>query len=139
MKILNEVEEIFAKYDLKPIQLPDGYKNLYDYLYHNKEEKDNSIDYVSLTNDTYLNEKYADYIPHGWYGFDIGTPIIPAWMEILDEIVELCTENDQDFEIHQIKLKYGGMRFYVHSDIIEDIHEVEMRIEDKLFDVALIY
>ena len=60
-------------------------------------------------------------------------------MDILDEILELCTENDTDFEIHQIKLKFGGIRFYVHSDIIEDINDVEMCIEDNLYDPALIY
>jgi hypothetical protein len=139
MKLLNEIEEIIAKYDLKPIQIPDGYKNLYDYLYKNEKGEDKTGDYCTATSDTYLNEKYADYIPHGWYGFDVGTPIISIWMDILDEIVELCTEADPDFEIHQIKLKFGGIRFYVYSEIIEDIHNVEMHIEDKLFDTALIY
>lgn len=137
MKLLNNIEKIVAKYDLKPIKLPDGYKNLYDYL--NKCPEDKTADYLSLTNDRYLNEKYADYIPHGWYGFDVGTPIIPIWMNIIDEIVELCIENDPDFEIHQIKLKYGGIRFYVYSEIIEDIYDIEMYIEDKLFDATLIY
>jgi hypothetical protein len=136
MKILNEVEEIFGKYDLKLIKLPDGFKNIYQYLDNNPIE---SMRYMSVTTDRILNQKYADYIPHGWYGFDIGTPIVPEWMEIIDKIVELCIENDPDFEIHQIKLKFGGIRFYVYSQIIEDIHEVEMRIEDKLFDAALIY
>jgi hypothetical protein len=139
MKILNEVRQIFANYDLKPIELPKGYKNLYDYLYHNNEGEDKTLDYVSLANDAYFCEKYADYIPHGWYGFAIGTPIVPIWMDILDEILELCTENDPDFEIHQIKMKFGGIRFYVHSEIIEDINDVAMCIEDNLYDPALIY
>ena len=137
MKILNEVEEIFGKYDLKPIILPNGFKNIY--IYHDKNPEDCTFIYNPETTDRILNEKYADYIPHGWYGFDVGTPIVPEWMEILDEIVELCTEVDPNFEIHQIKLKFGGIRFYVYSEIIEDIHNVEMHIEDKLFDTALIY
>jgi len=137
MKILNEVEEIFAQYELKPIKLPDGFKNIY--LYHDKYPEDCTILYNPDITDRFLNEKYADYIPHGWYGFDVGTPIIPEWMEILDKIVELCTELDPDFEIHQIKLKFGGICFYVHSNVIEDIHKVEMRIGDTLFDAALIY
>ena len=137
MKILNEIEEIFAKYDLKSIKLPDGFKNIYQY--HDKNQEDCKFIYNPQVTDKILNKKYADYIPHGWYGFDVGTPIIPEWMEILDKIVELCTEIDPDFEIHQIKLKFGGIRFYVYSEIIDDIHDIEMLIEDKLFDTALIY
>ena len=137
MKILNEIEEIIAKYDLKPIKLPDDYKNLYSYKKSNPQ--DVTYYYNIEKSDSYLCEKYADNIPHGWYGFDVGTPIIPEWMDILDKIVELCIENDPDFEIHQIKLKFGGIRFYVYSEIIEDTHEIEMYIEDKLFDAALIY
>jgi hypothetical protein len=136
MKILNDVEEIFAKYDLKPIKLPDGFKNIYEYL---KANPDKSNDYVPSIDDSYLLHKYADYIPHGWYGFDIGVPIIPKWMDIIDEIVELCTENDQDFEIHQIKLKFGAICFYVYSGIIEDTNDVEILMLNKLYDEALIY
>jgi len=136
MKILNEVEEIFTGYELKPIQLPDGFKNVYEYLRANPLETEK---YESKKNDGYLLKKYREYIPKGWYGFDIGTPIIPEWMEIIDKIVELCVENDPDFEIHQIKLKFGGICFYVYSAVIEDTHEVERLILDNLFDPALIY
>ena len=97
---------------------------------------------VILTNDfemRKLNKKYREYIPQGWYGFDIGTPIIPAWMEIIDNIVELCVENDPDFEIHQIKLKFGGICFYVYSNVIDDIHDIEYLILNTLNDRALIY
>jgi hypothetical protein len=137
MKILNNVEEIFAKYDLKPIKLPNGFKNIYEY--HDKNPEDCTFIYNPEITDRYLNEKYADYIPHGWYGFDISVPIIPEWMNIIDEIVELCTEIDQDFEIHQIKLKFGAICFYVYSGIIEDTNDVEVLILNKLYDKALIY
>jgi hypothetical protein len=136
MIILNEVGEIFAQYELKPIELPDGFKNVYDYLRANPLETEK---FESKINDGFLLKKYREYVPKGWHGFDIGTPIIPEWMEIIDKIVELCIENDPDFEIHQIKLKFGGIRFYVESELIEDIHDVELLIEDKLFDPALIY
>ena len=136
MKILNEVEQIFEEYDLKPIKLPDGFKNIYDYLRAHPEEKEK---YVPQINDGYLLKKYAEYIPRGWYGFDVGAPIVPEWMEIIDKVVELCTELDQDFEIHQIKLKFGGIRFYVESGLIEDIFDVELYIENKLYDRTLVY
>ena len=136
MKILEDVKSIFDKYDLKPIELPDGVVKFYQHIRENPE-----IDklYTTPKTDPYLCKKYADHIPQGWYGFDIGTPIIPEWIDILDEIVELCIKSDTEFQIHQIKLKYGGIRFYVQSSVIEDIFDVEDLIGDKLFDELLIY
>jgi len=136
MKILNKIKEIFDQHELKPIELPDGYKNIYDFLRANPVESEN---YESEINDIYLLKKYREYIPKGWYGFDIGTPIIPEWMKIIDEIVETCIEIDPIFEIHQIEIKFGGIRFYCGSEVIEDLHEIESLIEDSLWDVALIY
>jgi hypothetical protein len=137
MKLLTDVEKIFADYDLKPIILPKGVKNIYHY--NDSNPADCTLLYNPIVTDGYLNKKYREYIPHGWYGFDIGTPIIPAWMEIIDKIVELCVENDPDLEIHQIKLKFGEICFYVYSNVIEDILDVEILILHKLFDRALIY
>lgn len=137
MKILDDIEQIFINHDLKSIKLPDGFKNIYQY--NDAYPQDTTYFYNVDKNDGYFLKKYCEYIPRGWYGFSIGTPIIPEWLDILDEILELCTQLDEDFEIHQIKLKFGGIRFYVHSEIIEDIFDVEIFIENKLFDNALIY
>lgn len=137
MKILDKVQKIFSGYELKPIELPDkNYKNVYMFLYDYPEFGKN---FKSEIEDCDLNEKYKLRIPTGWYGFDIGTPIVPAWMEIIDKIVEICITADPDFEIHQIKLKFGGIRFYCGSQIIEDLHDVEYLIDNNLFDRALIY
>jgi hypothetical protein len=135
MKILTEVEQIFAKYELKPIKLPKEHKNVYTFLRENPEDKS----FFTEKDDGYFLKKYCDYIPKGWYGFSMGNPIIPEWMEIIDEILELCTQHDIDFEIHQIKLKFGAFCFYVYSNQIEDIHDVELLIMNNLFDKALIY
>ena len=136
MKILEKVKEIIVKHNSKPIELPNGYRDVYAYLRNNPHEKNK---FESEKDDEVLCEKYKDRIPRGWYGFDIGTPIVPDWIEILDEIVELCIKADPDFEIHQIKLKYGGIRFYVGSMVIDDICDVEDLIENTLYDQALIY
>lgn len=136
MNILNKVQEIFNQYELKPIEVPKEYKNLYMFL---RVYPELSKNFKSEIEDCDLNEKYELRIPKGWYGFDIGTPIIPAWMEIIDKIVAICIEADPYFEIHQIKLKFGGIRFYTKSNVIEDVHEVEKLIANKLFDNALIY
>ena len=59
--------------------------------------------------------------------------------EIIEKILDLCILNDPDFEIHQIKLKFGGIRFYVQSNVIEDIFDVESLIENTFYDRALIF
>ena len=136
MKILDKVQEIFNQYDLKPIELPKKFKEVYSFI---RTYPEFGKDFKSSIEDSDLNTKYRKQIPKGWYGFDIGTPIIPAWMEIIDKIVEVCVEADPYFEIHQIKIKFGGIRFYTKSNVIEDLHDVEHLIDNKLFDNALIY
>lgn len=136
MKLLNEIQELFNGKELKPIKLPEGYTNIYQYLRDHPEEKEK---YVSKKNDNYLYKFYIAHIPDGWYGFSIGSPIIPEWIEIIDMALLILIANDPDFEIHQIKIKFGGIRFYVESQIIEDIDEISFLIESKFYDPALIY
>jgi hypothetical protein len=136
MNIFDKVQEIFNQYDLKPIELPKDYKNVYAFL---RDYPEFGKNFKSKIEDCDLNEKYKLRIPTGWYGFDIGTPVIPAWMEIIDKIVAICVEADPYFEIHQIKMKYGEICFYVHSIIIDDIDDIESLIMSKMWDRALIY
>jgi hypothetical protein len=135
MKILEQVQAVFAKYELKPIEIPAGYDNLYKYLRDNLGERN----YIPEKDDIYFLRKYRVYISKGHYGFAVGTPTIPAWSQILDEILEICIATDHKFEIQQIKMKFGGIRFYVESNVIEDLLDVEKLIEKTLFDKALIY
>ncbi len=136
MKILDKVQEIFNQYDLKPLMLPEGHKDVYSFL---RKYPEFGKDFKSSIEDSDLNTKYHQHIPKGWYGFDIGTPIVPKWMEIIDKIVEICVAVDPAFEIHQIKLKFGDICFYCGSNVIDDLREVESLIAHKLFDRALIY
>ena len=136
MKILEKVQEIFNQYDLKPIELPKEFKDVYVFL---RKYPEFGKDFKSSIEDSDLNTKYRKHIPRGWYGFDVGTPIVPSWMEIIDKIVEACVAVDPEFEIHQVKLKFGGICYYCGSNIIDDLHDVEFLIAEKLFDRALIY
>lgn len=136
MKILDKVQEIFNQYELKPIELPKDIKNVYMFL---RVYPEFSKDFKSEIEDSHLLKKYRKHIPRGWYGFDIGTPIVPSWMEIIDKTVELCVATDPNFEIHQIKIKFGGICFYCDSEIIEDLYDIESLIDTTLFDRALIY
>lgn len=68
----------------------------------------------ALTREMYahLQEKWAHKVPPGWYGFDL--PDAPVrWLKIIDEFLDYIDRQDPNMEIHQIKLKFGGLRFYV--------------------------
>jgi hypothetical protein len=136
MKIIDKVIAIFDQYELKPLEFPASHKDIYSYL---NEFPDKKPDYRTNKNDSYFINKYRKYISLGHYGFSIGTPIIPEWNEILDKIIELCIHFDPNFRIQQIKLKFGGICFYVESQVIEDILDIEIYIGKKLRDDALIY
>ena len=136
MKILDKVQEIFNQHELKPLMLPEGHKDVYSFL---RAYPEFSKDFDSPKTDRYFIEKYRKHIPRGWYGFSLGNPIVPVWCDIIDKILELCVTNDPDFEIHQVKIKFGTVHFNVHSDIIEDCHDVDKLIMSTLFERALIY
>jgi hypothetical protein len=136
MRILDDVQKIFNEFTFEEIVLPEGYKNIYQYL---KDFPDEEKRFNPEYDDWGLMQEFKQHIHKGWYGFSVGAPVIPIWTEIIREIVLICVKTDPDFEIHQIKMKFGGIRFYCHSNVIEDLDEVEGLIMDKLFDKALIY
>ena len=136
MKLLKEITEIFDKYKLEPIQLPDGHANIYMYLEYFPECKEK---YTQKNVDGNFIKKYRKYIPSGWYGFAIGDVIPKEWIDAINDVLDELIKIDPKFEIHQIKMKFGGIRFYVESEIIEDIFKIERLVELKLFDKALIY
>ena len=91
-----------------------------------------------------LMEKWAGHIGAGWYGFAIGRPCPDSWFKIIDEFLDYLLTLDPDFQIHQIKMKYGGICFYVQYSIADpELSEfVEMQIEkleDTLYDKKLVY
>jgi hypothetical protein len=139
MKLLEDVKTIYSKYPWFPYEIPEGYKSLYDYVHGNELPEEEHRLYFPMKRSSYLQNKYKDLIPKGWYGFDMGTPIHPQWILILDEVVGFLHKNDPDFTIQQVKIKFGGVRFYVSSILIEDIYEIESFLEENLYDKALIY
>jgi hypothetical protein len=96
-----------------------------------------------------LLKKWKSYIPLGWYGFSLGEPCPHAWYKIIDEFLKYFVKLQNDkkiskFEIHQIKIKYGGLRFFV-SWICDDEEMNEFlrlqidKLESYLHDDKLIY
>ncbi len=135
MNALNEVKIILDKYKFEPINLPENYKNIYQLI------RDNQLigDKYNFYDDDKLFNNYKKNIPKRWYGFSINGAIIPEWINIITNVLDLLISIDENLEIHQIKMKYGGIRFYVESLVIIDINEIVTLLESKLFDKALIY
>jgi hypothetical protein len=102
----------------------------------------NAVDKAANPNE-YLLKKWEDYIPKGWYGFDLqGTPAV--WGKIIDDFLTELSKVDPDFEIHQIKLKFGGLRCYlglktVDSELTKNINLQVAHMEDVLYSDGLIY
>ncbi len=83
-----------------------------------------------------FNEKYAAYLPEGWYGLDINDEEVIAW---LDNLFEHYLTKIEGFEYHQIKTKFGinDIRFYSnldHSSVIQKalISAIEANISSIL-------
>ena len=59
--------------------------------------------------DMVLLQKWGYRVGKGWYGFDVGE-IPPAWTQVLDEFFTWLEIQCPDFQIHQVKIKAGGLR-----------------------------
>ena len=137
MKLLEDVKKILDKYSLS-VNIPDEYKNVYQYRDAHPNIVDEEFSHPEI-NDSFLINKYKNHIPLGWYGFSIGEPTPRNWFIVIDEILKLCIAAEPEFEIYQIKMKYGGICFYVGSRKIEDINNIEDLIEETLYNEKLIY
>jgi len=134
MKLLDDVKKIVEGYNLE-VNLPEHCKKVYDC----DEDEKKKLKLYPDKRDSYFLKKFEERIPPGWYGFDMGDPTPNSWMECIDAVLDFLVEKDPEFEIHQIKLKFGGLRFYVQSEVIEDVMDIELYLEDKMFDRSLIY
>jgi len=82
----------------------------------------------SYVSDLLLFWKWAYRVGKGWYGFNLGH-IPPVWTEMLDEFLCWLEIQRPDFEIHQIKMKFGGLRFYVGTKTDWVIPDEKIRSE----------
>ena len=102
----------------------------------------NKLNYKDINNgsldpDIYLFQKWAHRVPKGWYGFALGN--VPfRWAQILDDFLTEVEKENKDFEIHQIKLKFGGCRIYLGNINKKTQDEID-KLEDCLFSKDLIY
>ena len=107
------------------------------------------IDYKKINNgnlnpDVYLFQKWHEKIAPKWYGFSLSNDVPFIWATIIDEFLIWLEKECPNFEIHQIKLKWGGLRFYVSVENVTkkqftNIHDEISKLEDWLQNPALVY
>jgi len=136
MKALPKIKEIFKKYDFS-VNIPEKYKTIYEY--ERKNPKADMSEFYPPHTDWYFIQAYANHIPKGWYGFSMGTPTPKAWFDFIDEALKYLISLDPDFEIHQIKIKWGALHFYCASNVIEDLNDIEYFLLENMFSEKLIY
>ena len=105
------INTILQKYDGQSNYWFPDLKDVNVYINRN-----NKLDVACVNAENDLTAKYKKYIPVGWYGFDLGSPVPLDWFKIIDEFLTYLVELEQlnkikNFEIHQIKLKFCGLRF----------------------------
>lgn len=55
-----------------------------------------------------FNNKYKQYIPKGWYGLSFDIPEVTEYLDgVMQDLITI-----PGFELHQIKFKFGMVRFY---------------------------
>ena len=91
-----------------------------------------------------LVNKWSHKIAHNWYGFDIaGVP--DDWVIQIDEFLTWLEEVYPQFQIRQIKVKFGGLRIYL--DLSRDgmtsflYKEIDAKINklEELYSKDLVY
>lgn len=65
--------------------------------------------------DILMFSKWAYRVGKGWYGFNLGD-VPRVWTDMLDDFLSWLETQCPNFEIHQIKMKMGGLRFYIETN-----------------------
>lgn len=99
---------------------------------------------VASESDLYLFYRWAYRIPKGWYGFALSQTVPVLWARIIDEFLSYLETRAPQFEIHQIKLKFGGLRFYVGLNleagpVADELKNEIAALEEWLKNEKLVY
>ena len=92
---------------------------------------------IPFSSDIFLFQKWAYRVGKGWYGFDLGD--IPRdWVDVLDDFLAWMESQCPDFEIRQVKIKFGGLRFYIdtkclHQAINTMVQSEIAQLQDLIF------
>ena len=86
------------------------------------------IDRYNYESDILLFYKWAYRVGKGWYGFALGN-VPRVWTDLLDEFLSWLEIQCPDFEIHQIKMKFGFVRIYLGTKTDFVIPDEKIRSE----------
>jgi hypothetical protein len=90
----------------------------------------------------FLMQRWGYKVEKKWYGFDLGWAPI-SWAHIINEYLVYLNQECPEFKILQIKIKFGGLRFYVElncdESILEKIEKEISELESWLHHSNLIY
>lgn len=92
-----------------------------------------------------LEQKWSHKVAPNWYGFAVeGIP--DDWAVKIDDYLTWLEKVRPQFEIHQIKVKFGGLRVYVDlklEELIDDSilkeERIRSKVVDELWDRKLMY
>lgn len=91
----------------------------------------------SSEKESLLIEKYNSRIPINWWGFEIECwP--EKWIDVLGEFLEALEIDSPEFEVHCLKLKFGGARIHL-GNISFDAQMAVDGLEQTMQDKNLIY
>src|SRR5271165_6877500 len=82
----------------------------------------------SYISDVLLFSKWAYRVGKGWYGFSLGD-VPRVWTDVLDEFLCWLETQCPDFELHQVKIKFGKLRFYAGTKTDNLIGDEKIRHE----------
>lgn len=143
MNVLEKTKQIIAKHNVvanflsfNPFKVRRELRGSYGIAVINgfndaPEFKDSYLKYTNLQN------RYKNKVGKSWYGFDIDCwPV--NWIDALEEFLSELEKDSPDFEIHQIKLKFGRARIYL-ANLSEDAYYSIDLLEEVMRDSNLIY
>ena len=66
-------------------------------------------------------DERKDYIALGHTG--------PGWLHIIERLDDRLSEIDPDYDINQIKQKFGGLRYYFFSTKADEMYDLVVQAE----------
>lgn len=77
-------------------------------------------------------ERILQRFPGGW-GAYVG--VGPGWFSLITELNARLAEIKPDYEIHQVKEKFGGLRYYIGSGS-EEMHQFIQEAEERSYTIC---
>lgn len=121
----DRVDKLIAKYKLAPNS------------YYKESPYDGVYPDISKA-ELMLVENWQNRTKKGWYGISIGQPCPESWFAFLNEFLYIVEKYNKDFEILQIKMKYGSIRIYLDK-ISDETQDEVSKVQSFLHDRFLVY